>query len=389
MADPLNPALRAVSDAVLAVAAQRSVEDVLQQLVDSARELAGARYAALGTPDGEGGFTRFLVAGMSDELIASLGPLPRRHGMLAAMLETSEPYLTEDIHAHPRFRGWWPSNHPDMRSFLGVPIVAPEGVIGAFYLTEKESGGPFDAADQAVIELLAAHAAIAITNAGLYERSRELSMLEARNRLALELHDAVSQKLFSLVLTAEAAGEQLARDPQAARASLGRLRALAAEALEELRSLILELRPPELERDGLCGALRKHVEMLRRLHHVEIDVDIDDAVVAGGGAASAPAAARSSARDREVFRVAQEALQNAVRHAAPRRLGVRLGRHDGRLELEVTDDGTGFDPAEPELRSRRLGLTSMEERAQRLGGTLSIRSAPGAGTTVRLEAPVD
>jgi signal transduction histidine kinase len=381
MADPLNPALRAVSDAVLAVAAQRSVEDVLQQLVDSARELAGARYAALGTPDGEGGFTRFLVAGMSDELIASLGPLPRRHGMLAAMLETSDPYLTEDIHAHPRFRGWWPSRHPDMRSFLGVPIVAPEGVIGAFYLTEKEGGGLFDAADQAVIELLAAHAAIAITNAGLYERSRELSMLEARNRLALELHDAVSQKLFSLVLTAEAAGEQLARDPDAARASLGRLRALASEALEELRSLIFELRPPELERDGLCGALRKHVEMLRRLHHVQIDVEIDDSV-AGTGAAG-------GARDREVLRVAQEALQNAIRHADPHRLGVRLGRHDGHLELEVSDDGAGFDPAEPELRSRRLGLTSMEERAQRLGGTLSIVSAPGSGTTVRLEAPVD
>jgi signal transduction histidine kinase len=378
MADPLNPALRAVSDAVLAVAAQRSVEDVLQQLVDSARELAGARYAALGTPDGEGGFTRFLVAGMSDELIASLGPLPRRHGMLAAMIETSEPYMTEDIHRHPRFRGWWPSRHPDMRSFLGVPIVAPEGVIGAFYLTEKETGEAFDAADQAVIELLAAHAAIAIANAGLYERSRELSMLEARNRLALELHDAVSQKLFSLVLTAEAAGEQLARDPDAARASLERLRGLAGEALEELRSLILELRPPELERDGLCGALRKHAEMLRRLHHVEIEVDIDDAVSAGAG---------SGARDREILRVAQEALQNAIRHAAPQRLGLRLARHDGRLELEVTDDGAGFDPGEPELRSRRLGLTSMEERAQRLGGTLSIRSAPGAGTTVRLEAP--
>ena len=380
MPDPLNPALRAVSDAVLAVAAQRSVEDVLQQLVDSARELAGARYAALGTPDGEGGFTRFLVAGMSDELIAALGPLPRRHGMLGLMLETSEPYMTGDIHAHPRFRGWWPSAHPDMRSFLGVPIVAPEGVIGAFYLTEKESGGNFDAADQAVIELLAAHAAIAITNAGLNERSRELSMLEARNRVALELHDAVSQKLFSLVLTAEAAGTQLERDPGVARAHVERLRVLASEALEELRSLILELRPPELARDGLCGALRKHVEMLRRLHHVEIDVDIDDTVgaAAGGG---------HGARDSEVFRVAQEALQNAIRHAAPGRLGVRLGRRDGRLELEVSDDGAGFDPAEPELRARRLGLTSMEERAQRLGGTLEIRSAPGAGTTVRLEAP--
>ena len=380
MPDPLNPALRAVSDAVLAVAAQRSVEDVLQQLVDSARELAGSRYAALGTPDGEGGFTRFLVSGMSDELIASLGPLPRRHGMLAAMLETSEPYVTEDIHGHPRFRGWWPSKHPDMRTFLGVPIVAPEGVIGAFYLTEKDGG--FDAADRAMIELLAAHAAIAITNAGLYERSRELSMLEARNRLALELHDAVSQKLFSLVLTAEAAGEQMARDPEAARTSLERLRSLAGEALEELRSLILELRPPELERDGLCGALRKHAEMLRRLHHVEIEVDIDDSVVA------APVAGGSGARDREILRVAQEALQNAIRHADAQRLGLRLARHDGRLRLEVSDDGGGFDSADPELRSRRLGLTSMEERAQRLGGSLEIRSAPGAGTTVRLEAPV-
>ena len=78
---------------------------------------------------------------MSDELIASLGPLPRTHGLLAAMLETPEPFLTADIHEHPRFRGWWPSRHPDMRSFLGVPIVAPEGVIGAFYLTEKDGGG--------------------------------------------------------------------------------------------------------------------------------------------------------------------------------------------------------------------------------------------------------
>ena len=374
MADPLNPALRAVSDAVLAVAAQRSVEDVLQQLVDSARELAGARYAALGTPDGEGGFTRFLVAGMSDELIASLGPLPRRHGMLAAMLETSEPYLTDDIHAHPRFRGWWPSRHPDMRSFLGVPIVAPEGVIGAFYITEKESGEPFDAADQAVIELLAAHAAIAITNAGLYERSRELSMLEARNRLALELHDAVSQKLFSLVLTAEAAGEQLARDPEAARASLGRLRALAAEALEELRSVILELRPPELERDGLCGALRKHVEVVRTLQPGEVQLELEADVEPDPG------------RAREILRIAQEALSNAVRHAHADHIRLRLAGEDGRVVLEVRDDGAGFDPDAPEVRSRRLGLTSMEERAQRLGGRLTVASSPGRGTTVRLEA---
>src|SRR5947199_1997885 len=240
MVQPLSPALKAVSDAVLAVASQLSVDEVLQRLVDAARELAGARYAALGIPDGAGGFRRFLVSGMSDELIAAMGPLPRTHGMLGAMLEVAAPYRTEDIHQDPRFRGWWPSRHPDMRSFLGVPIVsASDEVIGSFYLTEKADASVFDAADQQVIELLAAHAAIAITNARLYEQSRELSILSERNRLALELHDAVSQKLFSVVLTAEAAITQLDRDPVAARHQLERLRALAREALDELRSLIL------------------------------------------------------------------------------------------------------------------------------------------------------
>jgi signal transduction histidine kinase len=375
VAETLNPALRAVSDAVLAVASQHSVEDVLQRLVDRARELAGARYAALGIPDGDGGFSRFLVAGMSDELVAALGPLPRTHGMLGAMLETAAPFRREDIHADPRFRGWWPSRHPDMRSFLGVPIVASGSVIGAFYLTEKEAARSFSAADQELIELLAAHAAIAITNARLYERSRELSILSERNRVALELHDVVSQKLFSLVLAAEAAATMLERDRDAAGAQIARTGELAREALEELRALILELRPADLERDGLDGALRKHVEVLRQIHRVEIDLDLAAGVSAGDGG-----------RDGEILRIAQEAIQNALRHAGAGRVSVRLTAANGGLVLEVADDGVGFDPADPELRSKRLGLTSMEERAERLRGRLEIRSAPAAGTTVRLEA---
>jgi len=374
-----HPALKAVSDAVLSVAAQHSVDDVLQRLVGAARELAGARYAALGLPDGDGGFRRFLVAGMSDELIASLGPLPRTHGVLGAMLETATPLRTEDLHALPAFKGWWPAGHPDMRSFLGVPIVAPDaGVIGAFYLTHKEGADTFGDEDEELIELLAAHAAIAITNARLNERSRELSILSERNRLALDLHDAVSQKLFGVVLAAESAGTLLERtDGDAgARAQVARVGALAGEALEELRALIHELRPPDLARDGLCGTLRKQVDVLRRLHPARIDLDVDDGLSAGPD------------RDAEVLRVAQEALANALRHADAEH--VRVGLHDdgeGGLVLDVGDDGGGFDPAAPEIRARRLGLTSMEERAGRLGGRLQIRSAPGAGTTVRLEVP--
>jgi len=377
MHQQLNPVLKAVSDAVLAVASELSVDDVLQRLVDSARDLAGARYAALGIPDGQGGFRRFLVSGMSDELIARMGPLPRTHGMLGAMLVEAAPYRTDDIHTDPRFRGWWPREHPDMRSFLGVPIVSPDGIIGAFYLTEKEGAAAFDAEDQELIEVLAAHAAIAITNARLYERSRELSILSERNRLALELHDAVSQKLFSLMLSAEAAATQLDRDPIEARAQVERLRELARQALEELRSLILGLRPPELQRDGLVATLRKEIAMLAAIHGVDIDVQVQ------GSLEPEPALARDVA----IMRIAHEAVHNALRHAGAERIDVRLNGADGRLTIEVTDRGVGFDPRQPELRSKHLGLTSMEERARELGGRLEIRSKPGAGTTVRLEVP--
>ncbi len=376
MHQQLNPVLKAVSDAVLAVASKLSVDEVLQRLVDCARELAGSRYAALGIPDGEGGFRRFLVSGMSDELIERMGPLPRTHGMLGAMLAEPRPYRTEDIHADPRFRGWWPREHPDMRSFLGVPIVAAEGTIGAFYLTEKEGAAAFDAADQELIEVLAAHAAIAITNARLYEQSRELSIVAERNRLALELHDVVSQKLFSLVLSAEAAASQLDRNPPAARAQLERVSALAGQALEELRALILGLRPPALEQDGLEQTLRKEVAMLSRVHGRDIDLRIEGHLADGGD------------REREltILRITHEALHNALRHASAEHVAVRLSTHDGALAVEVSDDGIGFDPEAGEVRSRHLGLTSMEERARELGGRLEIDSRAGAGTTVRLHA---
>jgi signal transduction histidine kinase len=375
MAQQLNPTLKAVSDAVLAIAAKLSVDEVLQKLVDAARDLAGARYAALGIPDGAGGFRRFLVAGMSDELIASLGPLPRTHGMLGAMLAGSEPYRTDDIHDDPRFRGWWPNRHPDMRSFLGVPIVSPDGtIIGAFYLTEKEDADVFDAQDQELIELLAAHASIAITNARLYEQSRELSILSERNRLALELHDVVSQKLFSVMLTAEAAAAQMDRDLVAARAQIERLRELAGEALEELRALILGLRPPELERDGLTGALRKEVEMLGAVHGANVDLQIEPGFTID-----------TDDRELALLRIVHEALHNAVRHAHAAHVTVRVGATNGALVVEVADDGVGFDPESAELRSRHLGLTSMEERARELRGRLRIDSRPGTGTTVRIE----
>ena len=147
-------------------------------------------------PTARARFAQFITSGMSDELIAAMGPLPRTHGLLGAMLTSPVPYRTNDVRRDPRFRGWWPSAHPEMRSFLGVPIVAASGIVGALYLTDKVGAEDFDESDQQLIEMLSVHAALAIEKANLYERSRELSIVEERNRLARELHDSVTQKLF-------------------------------------------------------------------------------------------------------------------------------------------------------------------------------------------------
>jgi signal transduction histidine kinase len=373
-AEASNLLLRAMSDAVLAVASEHAVEPVLQRLVHAARDLVGARYAALGIPDGSGNFARFLTSGMTDEQIARIGPLPRTHGLLGAMLSSHEPYRTRDIRTDPRFWGW-PREHPTMMSFLGVPIAAKGTVTGAFYLTDKEGADEFTDDDQELIEMLAAHAAVAIENARLYERSRELSVVEERNRLARDLHDAVVQTLFSVVLTADAAALLVDRDPAGAKLELEQLRALAHDALRELRSLVFELRPADLEAEGLTTTLRKHAEVLSRVNEVAIEVRIEGELDVDSGRAV------------EVFRIIQEALNNALRHASAGGVTVSVAHRDGGLVAWVTDDGIGFDPDAPGVRGRRLGLTSMEERAAALGGTLRIDSAPGRGTTVALELP--
>ena len=159
------------------------------------------------------------------------------------------------------------------------------------------------------------------------------------------------------------------RDVESAREQVAKLPGLAQEALDELRSLVFELRPADLERDGLCGALRKHVDLVRRLGQNDVELDLPDGIEP------------DEQRDRELLRIAQEALQNALKHARAGRVIVRL-RTDGPILLEVEDDGVGFDPNAAAARSRRLGLTSMEERARHAGGRLEIRSAAGAGTTV-------
>ena len=207
-----SAALAAVSDALLGTAGDLRSDAVLERLVDAARDLGGARYAALGVPDEEGdGFSRWITAGLTDAEIDAIGPLPRNHGLLGAALHDPEPFRSDDVPSDDRFDGWWPAAHPDLAAFLAVPIVFRGDVVGAFYLANKDGG--FTADDQRLVRDLADHAAVLIEHSRLYEARRELSVLEERNRLARELHDALTQSLFGLRLRLEAGDTEGATRP--------------------------------------------------------------------------------------------------------------------------------------------------------------------------------
>ncbi|CAM5668102.1 hypothetical protein GCM10010329_08910 [Streptomyces spiroverticillatus] len=372
--------LAAVSSALLAMSRHLEVRDVLKTIVASARDLLDAEYAALGVPDDHGGFAQFVVDGVSDEQWKAIGPLPRQHGILAAMLHGNETERLADVRKDPRFEGW-PDAHPDMSDFLGLPIRDGDEVIGALFLANKrcpkvDGGCGFTPADEELLTLLAQHAAIALTNARLYERSRELTIAEERSRLAHELHDAVSQKLFSLRLTAQAATALVDRDPARAKDELHQVAALAAEAADELRAAVVELRPAGLDEDGLVATLRNQVQVMDRAHTAHVVFD------------SCGVRALPAAQEEAMLRVAQEALHNALRHSGAARVDVVLEKpRDDRARLTVTDDGCGFDPAGVRRAGRHLGLVSMRDRASGVGGTLTVHSEPGKGTTITLEVP--
>lgn len=343
---------------------------VLERILRTARRLVGVRYAALGVPDGRGGFARFLTSGISEKRAAQIGELPRTHGVLGALIDDG-PILLDDIRRHPRF-SYYPQHHPVMTDFLGVPIPHRGRIVGNLFVSGHRSGR-FTTRDQRALETLAAYAGVAIANADMYASAQRLAVIEERTRVARELHDAATQTLFSLVLAARAAA--LSTDDSQARSDLRGFEQRVSSALHELRGLVQALRPKSLERDGLPATLIDHVEALRpgvRAISVEVDaglrLPLDD--------------------EHALLRIAQEALHNAVRHAPGASIRVTLRREGAAIVLTVRDDGPGFDPASSSHTRRTMGLTTMRERAERIRARLSVQSAVGTGTTVTVRLPL-
>jgi PAS domain S-box-containing protein len=260
-----------------------------------------------------------------------------------------------------------------VRCWMGVPIMLKDRVLGLLSLAsiQQDHYQPHHAS---LARAIADQVAVAIENAGLYEQARELAALEERQRLARELHDSVTQALFGIGLGARTARTLIDRDPEQAAESIDYVLSLAHGGMAEMRALIFELRPESLETEGLVAALQKQADATSARYEIPVHLALCDEP-------AAPLPVKEA-----LYRIAQEALHNTVKHARASSIWVLLECTEGEIVLEVRDDGQGFDTGGS--FPGHLGLCSMAERAARHGGAMEIESSAGQGTTVRVRIPV-
>jgi len=265
---------------------------------------------------------------------------------------------------------------PDTESELVAPLRLGNRAIGTLDVQSAELNA-FAAPDLLVIQSLGDQIAVAIENARLYDRSQELAIFEERNRLARELHDSVTQSMYSVVLLTEGWRRSIRNGAEAdVDEYLARIGEINQQGLKEMRLLIHELRPPVLEEDGLLGALHQRLDAVEKRAGISARLLADEIV-------ELPHAVEEG-----LYRIAQEALNNALKHAGAADVVVRIGTTNGKVVLEVEDDGRGFDLSAVEF-NRGMGLANMHDRAAELGGSVDIRSEPGRGTRVKVEVAAD
>lgn len=371
-------AIDALETATRAIAGELDLGRVLQIIVDSVRDLVDARYAALGIVDAGGRIERFITSGISPEDRERIGSPPRGHGLLGLIVREARTYRIPDIGLHPGAHGF-PDGHPPMRSFLGVPVRTGGQPVGNLYLTDKNGADEFSEQDQRLVELFALHAAIAIQNARLHARVRQLAVLDERLRIGRDLHDGIIQSLYAVALSLEDVSDLMAEDPADASARVDRAIDRLNSSIGEIRTFIVGLGSDAAEIPigarlaGLADEL-----LLSSGAPMSLDLDLTD-VAEVDARLDAEAAT-------QLLQMAREALSNAIRHSgAPQaRLSVHVIEDD--VVLTVQDDGRGFDRSAPP-RAGHLGLANLHDRAVSVGGSLEISSRPGAGTRIIVRLP--
>jgi len=354
------------------------LDEVLQALVDIGVDILEADKSFLIVWDeGREQLVARAARGFSPETVALLS-FSRGEGTVGHVAGTGEPVILEDALTDPRRKDERPEvveaavSSEGIRSFMHLPIKIGDEVFGVFNASFTAPHA-FGEDELRLFAALAGRAALAIENAQLYEQTQELAVMEERQRLARELHDSVTQALYGITLYSQAAAGQLSLGhADRVAEQLRELQDTAQEALAEMRLLIFELRPPVLEKEGLVATLQA------RLQAVEGRVGLKTKFKVEGEGRLPPET------EDGLYRIAQEALNNALRHAHARNITVYLRQAERTVTLEVSDDGVGFNPATARERGG-LGLSAMEERAVELGGHLIVKSGPGEGTRVIVE----
>jgi signal transduction histidine kinase len=372
--------LSALDAAVRSVAEVLSVERVLQLIVDRVRELSAAEYAALGIVGADGHLERFLTSGISAEDRARIGALPRGRGLLGLIIREDRSIRIDDIATDPR-RAGFPPRHPEMRSFLGVPVRSKGQSIGNLYLTNKRGAQRFTEVDQQLVEMFALHAGIAIENARLHEQVGQLAVVGERERIGQDLHDSIIQSLYAVAISLEDLPEILEGDPEAGAQRVDRAIDSIHQTIRDIRNFILGLEPELLEDADLASGLRALATEFRGHTITDLELFVHEPVpyLPAGAAA-------------HMLAITREALSNIARHADASRAQVEL-RHDGgeesdgTLRLVIGDNGRGFDPAATRSEEHH-GLVNLKSRAESLGGQIEIESELNVGTRIEVRVPL-
>jgi signal transduction histidine kinase len=348
----------------------------LDHIVSEANRLLGSDTSALYRFEKPGGaFTPHTIQGSQAELVARLS-LP---DTLAESLSRGEPVticsLDDDLVPDAYATSSEGVCLVDLcQALLAVPLLITGQAYGALLLYYSQPQEP-SAEEVALALAFSNQAALAIESARLRQQAQEAAILEERARLARELHDSVTQSLYSLTLLAEG-WQRMARkgDLVDIEEPLREAGEIARQALKEMRLMICELRPPDLEEEGLLGALHRRLEAVEKRSGLEARLLADDIL-------DLP-----DHLEAELYRIAVEALNNALKHSHATALSVRLRSTDEQLELEIRDNGHGFYPDAPDS-GEGMGLSTMRERVRKIGGSLAIRSSPGKGTSVLVTVP--
>jgi two-component system nitrate/nitrite sensor histidine kinase NarX len=258
------------------------------------------------------------------------------------------------------------------KSWLGAPLIAGDRVIGVLTV-ESDSPEKYSDSDLHVVQAFANHAAVAVVNAELHRKAQIAAVTEERNRIARDLHDAVTQTIFSASLVAEALPLQWEQDEAGARENLARLHRLTRSALAEMRMLLLELRPVSLQQIRLATL----IDNLREAYQIQIGVSID-LKVTDQNIGLLPFDVKEY-----FYRVTQEALNNIAKHAATNQVHIQLEQGENGVRLCIQDNGQGFDPEQ--VDADHLGLQIMRERAAKVNARLTIETGPNKGTLIRTE----